>query len=106
LDISEVPIVMTTKFLATVMVLGVVRNEGDVMPLHFFANGSKIDAEEHIKVLQKVMKPWMDSLATGCNYTYQQDGASGHNTKMTEHWCAANLPELWFKELATQQPGL
>jgi hypothetical protein len=35
-DISEVPIVMATKFLATVMVLGVVSNEGGVMPPHFF----------------------------------------------------------------------
>jgi hypothetical protein len=31
-DPSDVPIVMRTKFLATVMVLGVVSNKGDVMP--------------------------------------------------------------------------
>ncbi len=32
-DISEVPIVMVTKFPATVIVLGIVSNEGHVMPL-------------------------------------------------------------------------
>jgi hypothetical protein len=36
-DISEVPVVMATKFPATVMVLGVVSNECDVMPPHIFA---------------------------------------------------------------------
>jgi hypothetical protein len=35
-DPSEVSIVMSTKFLATVMVLGVISNEGGVMPPHFF----------------------------------------------------------------------
>ncbi len=31
-DPSEVPIVMSTKFPANVMVLGVISNEGDIMP--------------------------------------------------------------------------
>jgi len=35
-DPSEVPVVMKTKFPATVMVLGVVSNKGDVMPPHIF----------------------------------------------------------------------
>jgi hypothetical protein len=42
-DPSEVPIIMSTKFPATVMVLGVVSNEGDVMPTHFFPKGLKIN---------------------------------------------------------------
>ncbi len=35
-DPREIPIVMKTKFPATVMVLGVVSNKGDVMPPHMF----------------------------------------------------------------------
>jgi hypothetical protein len=34
-DISEVPIVMAIKFPATVIVLGVISNEGNIMPPHF-----------------------------------------------------------------------
>jgi hypothetical protein len=98
-DITEVPIVMATKFPATVMVLGVVSNEGDVMPPHFFAKGLKINAEEYIKVLRDVVKPWMDGVANGRHYVFQQDGAPAHNAKRTQDWCAANLPEFWPKEV-------
>jgi hypothetical protein len=38
-DISEVPVVMATKFPTTVMVLGRVSNEGDMMLSHIFAKG-------------------------------------------------------------------
>jgi hypothetical protein len=55
-DISEVPIIMATKFPATVMVLGVVSNQGDVMPPHFFQKGLKINAQEYLKVLRLALK--------------------------------------------------
>jgi hypothetical protein len=40
-DISEVPFVIATKFLATVMVLGLISNEGDVMPPTSSPGGSR-----------------------------------------------------------------
>ncbi len=40
---SEVPIVMSTKLSANVMVLSVVSNEDDVMPPHFFSKGLKVN---------------------------------------------------------------
>jgi hypothetical protein len=98
-DVSEVPIVMSTKFPATVMVLGVVSNEGDVMPPHFFEKGLKINAQEYLKVMQDVVKPWMDTVANGRHYVFQQDGAPAHNAKVTQEWCEANLPEFWSKEV-------
>ena len=49
-DPSDVPHVMHTKFPATVMVLGVVSNEGHVIPLHFFA-------ATYTEVLEAVVKP-------------------------------------------------
>ncbi len=98
-DISDVPIVMATKFPATVMVLGVVSNEGDVMPPHIFAKGLKINTEEYVKVLKEVVKPWMDGLAAGRHYVFQQDGAPAHNSKTTQEWCRENLPEFWPKEV-------
>ncbi len=65
LDTTEVPIVMSTKFPATVMVLGVVSNEGDVMMPHIFPKGLRVNRAEYIKVLDEVVKPWMDEIAGG-----------------------------------------
>ena len=98
-NITEVPIVMATKFPTTTMVLGVVSNEGDVMPPHFFAKGLKINTEEYLKVMKEVVKPWMDGVASGRDYTFQQDGAPAHNSKTTQKWCLENLPEFWPKEI-------
>ena len=78
-DISKGPIMMASMFPATVMVLGVISNEGDVMPPHFFAKGLKINDEEYVKVLRDVVKPWMDRVAAGRHYSFQQDGAPAHN---------------------------
>jgi hypothetical protein len=62
-DPTEVPIVMSTKFPANVMVLGVVSNKSDVMPPHIFAKGLKINTDEYLKVMEDVVKPWMDQVA-------------------------------------------
>ena len=98
-DPEEVPIVMKTKFPAQVMVLGVVSNEGDVMPPHVFAQGLKINTEVYIDVLSNVVKPWMDGVARGRPYVWQQDGAPAHNANRTQDWCRANLPHFWEKEV-------
>jgi hypothetical protein len=81
------------------MVLGVVSNEGDVMPPHIFAKGLKINTDEYLKVMEDVVKPWMDQVATGRHYIFQQDGAPAHNSKRTQEWLKANLPEVWEKEI-------
>ncbi|UYV65781.1 K02A2.6-like [Cordylochernes scorpioides] len=64
-DPSEVPVAMRTKFLASVMVLGVIRSEGDAMSSHFFEKGLRMNADTYINVLETVMKPWMDIVAAG-----------------------------------------
>ena len=53
-DPSEVPVIMKTKFPATVMVMGVVSNQGDVMPPHIFAAGLKINTEVYLDVMTTV----------------------------------------------------
>jgi hypothetical protein len=50
-DISEVPIVMATKFPATVIVLGVVSNKGDMMPPTSSPKELMINTEDYVKVL-------------------------------------------------------
>ena len=71
--------VMHTKFPQTVMVLGVVSSEGDVMLPYFFPKGLKVNSEEYVKVLETVVKPWMDSVAGERHYVFQQDGVPAHS---------------------------
>ena len=98
-DPKQVPVVMSTKFPSTVMVLGVVSNEGDVMPPHFFKRGLRVNADIYIDVLREVVKPWMDQVARGRPYVFQQDGAPAHNAKKTQTWCSDNLPDFWGKDV-------
>ena len=65
---EDVPHVMHTQFPATVMVLSVVSNKGHVMPPHFFEKGLRVNAEEYMKVLRDVVKPWIDRVAEGRPY--------------------------------------
>ena len=62
-DPEEVLIVMSTKFSTSVMVLGVVSSDGDVMPPYFFPESLKVAANDYIKVLETVVKPWMVGVA-------------------------------------------
>jgi hypothetical protein len=98
-DPSKVPIVMKTKFPATVMVPGVVSNKGDVMPPHIFEAGLRVDTKIYLDVLTNVVKPWMDEVAAGRPYIWQQDGAPAHTSKKTQEWCRDNLPFFWEKEI-------
>ena len=98
-DISEVPVVMHTKFPQTVMVLGVVSSEGDVMPPYFFPKGLKVNSEEYVKVLETVVKPWMDEVASGRPYIFQQDGAPALTSIKTQDWSRENLPFFFEKEV-------
>ncbi len=57
-DPSDVLIFVKIKFLAMVMVRGVVSNKGDVMPPpHIFKAGLRMNTEVYIDVLTNVVKP-------------------------------------------------
>ena len=40
---------------------------------HFFKRGLRVNAETYIEVLRDVVKPWMDGVAGGRPYVFQQD---------------------------------
>ena len=48
---------MKTKFPATVMVFGMVSNEGHIMPPHIFEVGLKVNTKMYLDVLKSVMIP-------------------------------------------------
>ena len=68
--------VMKTKFLATVMVFGVVSSEGHIMSSHIFEVGLKVNTKVYLDVLKSVVIPWV----------WQQDLAPAHKSKETQAW--------------------
>ena len=82
---------MHTKFPATVMVLGVVSNEGHVMPSCFFTQGLRVNSAAYIYVLGTVVKPWIDRIRNGRPYIFQQDSAPLHKAQTTQNWLAEHF---------------
>lgn len=98
-DSDDVPVVMSTKFPASVMVLGVISNEGDVMPPFFFEGGLRVNADAYIHVMDTVVKPWIETIAGDRHYVFQQDGAPAHTANKTQAWLKKNLKEFWSKDI-------
>ena len=82
----NVPRVMKTKFPATVMVFGVVSNEGHIMPPHIFEVGLKVNTKVYLDVLMSVVIPWCNQVAGGRPWEWQQDSAPAHKSKETQNW--------------------
>ena len=61
----DMPRVMKTKFLATVMIFGVVSSEGHIMPSHIFKVGFKVNTKVYLDVLKCVVIPWCNQVAGG-----------------------------------------
>ena len=96
---EEVPVIMKTKFPLTIMVLGIISSDGDVMPPHFFEPGTRLTADSYVDVLTNVVKPWMDVKANGRDYVFQQDSAPAHKAKKTQAWLHTNVPFHWSPDL-------
>ncbi len=94
-EASEVPMVFRSKKPASVMVLGVISTNGDVMPPHFFKPGQMVNKEVYLEVIRDVVKHWMDSVARDKSYTFQQDSAPAHKSNLVQNWMKDNLPNFW-----------
>ena len=90
-DPADVPIVHRTKHSANVHVLSVVSNEGDAMPPHFFDKHETVTKEVYLRVLQRVVKPWIDRVSNGKQYVFQQDGAPAHTSNLVQDWLRDNM---------------
>ena len=73
----DAPVVPRTKFPSNVHA-----GEGDAMPPHFFKNGKTIEIEVYLQILTIVVKPWMETVASGRPYIFQQDGAPAHTLSL------------------------
>ena len=82
----NMPMVMKTKFPATVMVFSVVSSEGHIMPPHIFKVGLKVNTKVYLDVLKSVVIPWCNQVAGGRLCMWQQDSALAHKSKETQAW--------------------
>ena len=82
----DVPRVMKTKFLAMVMVFGMVSSEGHIMPPHIFEVGLKVNIKVYLDVLKSVVIPWCNQVAGGRPWVWQQDSVLAHKSKETQAW--------------------
>ncbi|QQP52972.1 Uncharacterized protein FKW44_005285 [Caligus rogercresseyi] len=79
---------------ALIMALGVISSNGSVMPPHFFGLKEKVNTEFYLNVLKTVVVPWMDSVASGTLYTFQQDSAPAHKANSSV-LAEENVPNFW-----------
>ena len=77
---------MKTKFLATVMVFGVVSSKGHITPPHIFEVGLKVNTKVNLDVLKSVVIPWCNQVAGGRPWVWQQDSVPAHKSKETQDW--------------------
>ena len=82
----DVPRVMKTKFLATVMVFGVVSSEGHIMPPHIFEVSLKVNTKVYLDVQKSVVIPWCNQVAGGRSWVWQQDLAPAHKSEEAQAW--------------------
>ena len=61
----DVPRVIKTKFLATVMVFGVVSSEGHIRPPHIFEVGLKVNTKVYLDVPKSVVISWCNQMVGG-----------------------------------------
>ena len=82
----DMPRVMKTKFLVTVMVFGMVSSEGHIMPPHIFEVSLKVNTKVYLDVLKSVVISWCNQVAGGRPWVWQQDLAPAHKFKETQAW--------------------
>jgi len=68
---EDVLVVIRTKFPANVHGLDVVSSQEDVMPPNFFKKREIVTKEVYLHVLME-LKPWMETVAFGRPYVFQQ----------------------------------
>ena len=84
--------VMKMKFLATVMVFGVVSSEGHIMPPHIFEVGLKVNIKVYLDVLKCVVIPLCNQVAGG--------------SRTRRRPTSPKIPRLGFRSATTLYPSL
>ena len=90
------------------ILLGVISNNGHVMPPHFFSQGLRASAAAYIEVLESVVKTLIDNLCGNRPNIFRQDSASSNKLVGTQGWVAENFhahtPDLWPRSSSELNP--
>ena len=90
--------VFRTQKPASVMVWAAISERGKT-PLVFVPQGIKINKERYIEdILEGALIPWCNSVYGDEVWTFQQDGATSHTSRLTQQWCRDNCPSWISKE--------
>ena len=96
----EVPRVTKTRFPQIVMVFSCLSSEDDVMHFHIVKEGLRLKSDGYVELLSTVVKPWVDMVAPGRSYRWQQDSApcqtSGKSPKgLPDNCFNKTSPNMW-----------
>ena len=61
----------------------------------FFTPKQRVNKEVYLDVLRYKVVPWMNRVARGREYTWQQDSAPCHTAKVVIKWLRENVPHFW-----------
>ena len=86
---------MRSKHPQSTMALGVISSYRKKMPIYFFEQGLRVKTKDYIRVLEKVVKPWLDREYPEGSFCFQQDSALAHKSKETQKWLKSNLTNFW-----------
>ena len=68
-------------------------------PLVFVPQGAKINSISYRElILEPVVKDISQSMFSGKDFLFQQDGAPSHTSKLTQAWLRENIPDFIAKE--------
>lgn len=85
-DHKDIPIVIHTN-----LILGVMGNEVDVMPPHFFPHCLRVKAADYKEVLKMVVMPWIESISKRRLYSYHQISMLYLKAKTIQEWMSYNI---------------
>ena len=77
------------------MVLSVISSDDDVMAPYFFSKAEKLNSESYLSILNSTVKPWIELIANGRPYVFQQDSTPAHSSRLTQTWMYQNLYSYW-----------
>ena len=100
--INSIPVntgkVLRSQKPASVMVWAAVSKRGK-SPLVFIPQGVKINKELYVnKILEGSLLPWSKSVFGDEVWTFQQDGATSHTSRLAQQWCEDHCPSWISKE--------
>ncbi|XP_059081941.1 uncharacterized protein LOC131879599 [Tigriopus californicus] len=100
-NLEDIPLYNRSVFIrqhpAHVMVWAGVSDDGRKTPLVVIPEGTKVNSDAYINLLEEELLPWIQQQHWEHGYAFMQDGAPAHTSKKTQGWCKANLMDFWDK---------